>query len=104
MVNDLLPFTKKIAEMIDETIKRNDSKPSWETQTLKEKKEKFIEELGEFIFEFSNKEEVNIVSDRLISEGVDLIVTIGHIIAHFNNELSLLRRGRIVAENEDLII
>lgn len=101
MKKELLPFTQKIASMIDETIKKNDSKPAWEKQTLVEKKDKFAEELGEFVFEMSASDESLIVAERIISEGIDLIITVGHIIAHFDTDLSLLRRGRqVFAENE----
>lgn len=103
MKKELLPFTQKIASMIDDVIKKNDMKPAWETQTLAEKKEKFTEELGEFVFEMSSSNESVIIAERLINEGIDLMITVGHIIAHFDKDLSSLRRGRSVFENNELI-
>lgn len=102
MKKELFPFTQKIALMIDEAIKKNDSKPAWETQTFAEKKDKFAEELGEFVFEMSVDNESFMVAERIISEGIDLIMTVGHIIAHFDKDLSLLRRGRSVLKKDNL--
>ena len=83
------PFVEAIADGLEGTLVRNDTKPDWESQRLSEVGMKFLEEQREFL------EAVFMADAEAIQrEGLDLIASIGMMMAKFGFGDPSWKRGR----------
>ena len=83
------PFVEAIADGLEGTLVRNDTKPAWEGQRLSEVGMKFLEEQREFL------EAVFMADAEAIQrEGLDLIASIGMLMVKFGFGDSTWKRGR----------
>ena len=83
------PMVRFIAQKLEETLQRNDSKPPWEEQPEEDVIAKFYEELDEF------RDAIKSNSNYSIEwEGLDLMICIAAIIAKRHPYLSTLTRGK----------
>ena len=85
------PFVEVIADGLEGTLIRNDTKPAWEEQRLSEVGMKFLEEQREFL------EAVFMADAEAIQrEGFDLIASIAMLMAKFGLGDPEWKRGRSV--------
>jgi NTP pyrophosphatase (non-canonical NTP hydrolase) len=78
-----------LADRMEETLRRNDTKPAWELQTGHEVLDKFYEELMEFLDAIPTGK-----AEDIEAEGIDVIIMIGATMAKFVPIMGKWRRGR----------
>lgn len=82
-------FVEYLAYRMEETLRRNDTKPAWELETVREVLNKLQEELHEFLDAIPTGK-----AEDIEAEGIDVIIMIGATMAKFVPIMGKWRRGR----------
>ena len=82
-------FVEYLANKMEETLRRNDTKPAWELETMLEVLNKLQEELHEFLDAISTGK-----AEDIEAEGIDVMIMIGATMAKFVPIMCKWRRGR----------
>lgn len=82
-------FVEYLADRIEETLRRNDTKPAWELETIREVLNKLQEEIHEFLDALPTGK-----AEDIEAEGIDVIIMIGATMAKFVPVMGKWRRGR----------
>lgn len=82
-------FVEYIANKMEETLRRNDTKPAWELETVREVLNKLHEEILEFIVAITTGK-----TEDIEAEGIDVIIMVGATMAKFVPVMGKWRRGR----------